>query len=384
MHENLANAPLKYVQKYECKKCNYISNSKYNYQKHLNTIKHNAPKMLPTSRKNMLDIFHCKKCDYTTHNKQNYQKHIDTKKHNAPQNARSMNKKLRFDYICDYCDFKSNNISNYKSHLHTIKHKYKKIEKTSEESNKKVAMVKSPYYISNCIVEKQNYYETIQEVINAPNRCYKCPCGRSYQHYQSLNRHKLCCDYVTMEKSNNNSYIQQPNIVININNINNSNTVKNKSFNVMNYLNTTCKDAYNIESLFDNLKFDDFMKLPHDPEEFYKQSFVNLFKGMDSEQRPLQCSDVKRLSFYAKTENNGWVKDHDIRKTFTELVNRLCRLTSQIYVRFPNWENEERIEDTKLAFMQNIGKGYDDKLVQKILNFAANITKVQKSLGMTV
>ena len=75
-------------------------------------------------------------------------------------------------FICEKCDFNTSKSSNYEKHLLTRKHKI-----------------------------LTNTYKK-----NAENAEYICVCGKQYKHRQSLNNHRIRCNF---EKNLENSDIEK-------------------------------------------------------------------------------------------------------------------------------------------------------------------------------
>ena len=106
--------------KFNCEECDYKTDIKCNYQKHLN--KH--------IKKEKIDVFKCDKCEYETKIKCNYEKHYKT---------HSMLNKNFFN--CEICNYKTYNKSNLTTHLlihNESEEKYKCDEcdyKTNYKSN---------------------------------------------------------------------------------------------------------------------------------------------------------------------------------------------------------------------------------------------------------
>ena len=71
----------------ECKDCNYKTEDKSNYKKHLESKKHlnNINKLAKSTKSTKStkneDNYICKECDYKTEDKSNYNKHLESKKH---------------------------------------------------------------------------------------------------------------------------------------------------------------------------------------------------------------------------------------------------------------------------------------------------------------
>ena len=100
--------------------------------------------------------YECKLCDYTTDNKKDYNKHILTLKHIERTNGTkqklhgnqempvqiSENNQNKSCYKCSYCNFETSKLSNYNLHLNTMKHK------------KNIANVKKPSFQCNICDKK--------------------------------------------------------------------------------------------------------------------------------------------------------------------------------------------------------------------------------------
>ena len=91
-----------------------------------------------------------------------------------------------------------------------------------------------------------------------------------------------------------------------------NNTYNNKmSINV--YLNEYCKDAMNLTDFVDKLKVS-LEDLMYTKDHGYVKGISNIFvkqlQDMKPTERPIHCSDKKRLQFYVKNENK-WEKRQD-------------------------------------------------------------------------
>jgi hypothetical protein len=91
----------------------------------------------------------------------------------------------------------------------------------------------------------------------------------------------------------------------------------NSTYNIINYLNTECKDAFNLTDFINqiDITFDDIKNIK---EEGYisniKNTLIRSLNSVDIHKRPIHCTDRKRKQFYVK-EKNEWSKDHLLEKT---------------------------------------------------------------------
>ena len=100
----------------------------------------------------------------------------------------------------------------------------------------------------------------------------------------------------------------------------------NTQFNVMNYLNTECKDAMNFSDFINNFTFslEDLQMLGTEGyQKTMEETFVKRLYDMDKTKRPIHCSDKKRKTFYIK-DNDVWKKDKE-NKTLLIGIKKLAR-----------------------------------------------------------
>jgi len=104
--------------KYICSKCNYKTNIKSSYDKHIKSILHITGKRKARCDKKK-DIYICDKCEYRSTNEYNYKCHY-------LNNHSSIDEKKRgFKYYCEKCNFGTFIKYCYNLHLNTLKHKIK-------------------------------------------------------------------------------------------------------------------------------------------------------------------------------------------------------------------------------------------------------------------
>ena len=72
-------------------------------------------------------------------------------------------------FSCEHCDFTCSKESNYNIHILTLKHKIR----------------------TNTNFDEEKKFQKVPD----DNKEYKCHCGKSYSHRQSLSVHKKTCTY---------------------------------------------------------------------------------------------------------------------------------------------------------------------------------------------
>jgi hypothetical protein len=94
---------------YKCEKCNYGTNVKHAYEKHLETEKHKTGKC--KTKSNKLYPEKCEKCGYVPYNNQSYVQHI------LKLHATIEEKKEKFKFYCEKCNYGTYYEKYYNKHL---------------------------------------------------------------------------------------------------------------------------------------------------------------------------------------------------------------------------------------------------------------------------
>ena len=100
--------------KYNCEKCNYHTNAKSLYDKHIITGKHLTGKRHERCDKKMIDK--CPHCEYKTNTMTNMLQHMLN--NHSTKNER----KEKFKYYCEYCDYGTFGKKLFENHKLTQKH----------------------------------------------------------------------------------------------------------------------------------------------------------------------------------------------------------------------------------------------------------------------
>tara|TARA_A100001015_G_C14974533_1_gene706628 strand:- start:401 stop:1141 length:741 start_codon:yes stop_codon:yes gene_type:complete len=193
-------------------------------------------------------------------------------------------------------------------------------------------------------------------------------CNRKYNHHSSLSRHvKQCKSKVT-------------NIVQHVQNIVNNNTqIINNKMTINFFLTDSCKDAMNLEDFLSKIEvsLDDLL---FTKDNGYIKGISNIFvknlKEIQATQRPIHCSDKKRLQFYVKDENK-WdrdTKNKKIDKTIGVIAKKQIQQIKMWEKENPNWaENDElTLEYVKMIqrVMGNVDNVDEDTSIKKNISNA--------------
>jgi hypothetical protein len=286
-------------------------------------------------------------------------------------------KKNANNFYCEFCDFNCSKQSNYDKHLLTLKH-----QKTYNLFTK---------FTKNAVSQ------------------YFCICGKTYNHRQSLYKHKLNCKTINNNLSNSSnlsnlsylSNLDDKSLIVQLlqqnqelhkslielskeKNINNSiNNSNNKTFNLQLFLNETCKDAMNISDFVQTIK-PQLLDLETTGRLGYVEGITNIIlnnlKTLKIHERPLHCSDQKREVFYIK-DNNIWNKeDHNkpiLTKAIKVIANENIKNIGEWRKEYPDCTDSDS-KNNKLYLkivsnsMSGSSKEETDKNLHKIIS---NISK---------
>ena len=316
--------------------------------------------------------FHCEECDYNTCRKSQWLRHINTNKHKLVTN--SYNKNVHF-YICE-CGNKYKHRQNIYAH--------KKNCNYHKNSDDDFTMVKNGKNGKKMVKNEK-----------CPKMSFSCICGKIYKYQGGLSRHKKTCTYnkqnhVIVDKETcelkdivKDLLIKNEELMIKCTelaekpttNITNNNT----QFNIMNYLNTECKDAINLTDFIDSFEFSlkDLQLLSTKGyQESMENTFIKQLCDMEKTKRPIHCSDKKRKSFYIK-DNDVWERDTNNVKLIRGMKN-LSFIHNNTLNKWKNknedWNSNERKQIFYCNSILEFAKCDKEKERNKVLSKLVNLT----------
>ena len=323
-------------------KQNYLSTQTENKSEQINCVKKPEENQRQIENKYLINshTFFCKSCNYKTHKRYNYERHCESSRH-----KRIRSKENR----CTICEKEFKHIIGLKSHYsisHNLKFDGKNIKK--EKHGNEMDDFKS--IIINIMQENQD----IQDKLIKENRDLQ---------------EKLI------------EIAKEPRIINQTNN-------NQKTFNIIQFLNHECKDAMNLTEFIENLvvTFEDLEKIE---EQGYfsgvKDSLIQSIQNMETNKRPIHCTDTKRKHFYIKDEN-VWNRDNGnmrIENAVTQFNTNQLKTLHSWQKNHPDYLNEQGKQDKVNTLMKEItslytddGKG--DRVRKKIMNEISHATFIDK------
>lgn len=310
-------------------------------------------------------IYTCKICDYITSNKKDFKKHNLTRKHkNKAKNPQNDNKKSPFvEFICENCGKKykhRSGLSRHQKNCNIVIEKTVDLLPFDDNSNDNK---KSQNEISDAKDLKIRQLEI--ELLKKDREMLE----------DKLKSKDEIINILKKSKGNNN----------NTNNFNNCNN-KNITLNV--YLNEHCKDAMNLTDFVNQIQIS-LEDLEYSKNNGFAKGITNILNkqlcDLNPTERPIHCSDTKRLQFYVKDEGK-WEKEganEKIDKTIKNVRLRQLEKLKDWEENHPNWKNDE----TLLKEWQYICMGVmnevrgDTKDIKKNLGEKLNLKNEIKKLN---
>lgn len=262
--------------------------------------------------------FYCENCDYATTNKFDWKKHISTTKHKNGNKMVTFTKK----FICKNCK------KTYKFKSGLSRHKKK------------------------CFVNSENIILSVEKKSRLTNNGNK-PNGEN----ELSETIKLMAQTVARQGNILEKLIESQNEMIPKLGNNNNNNV---SINI--FLNKKCTDAMNLTDFVNNIKIS-LEDLKYTNEHGYVKGISNIFQknltDLKATERPIHCSDKKRLQFYVK-DDDKWEKDVDNKKldeTIRDVKLKLPKSLTEWEKMNPSYKKDPKLMDEWMNIMAGISEG---------------------------
>ena len=157
----------------------------------------------------------------------------------------------------------------------------------------------------------------------------------------------------------------------------------NKKMTINVFLNEKCKDAMNLSDFVNNMNIS-LEDLMYTKNYGYNKGISNIFvkhlKDLEPSERPIHCSDKKRMQFYVRDENK-WLKDEKnekIEKTIQELTIKQIKHLKEWETLNPNYLQDDKLLTQWQQLIHEIMGPSDDLTREKDKEY------IMKTLGNTV
>uniref|UniRef100_A0A6C0KGF8 C2H2-type domain-containing protein n=1 Tax=viral metagenome TaxID=1070528 RepID=A0A6C0KGF8_9ZZZZ len=265
-------------------------------------------------------------------------------------------------FVCNYCDYKSSRKNNFERHLLTLRHhNYSKgDELVTSKGASHICQNCNKIYQSrnglwkhekNCIIKKQN-----EEQINKLTEIVVS------QQEQLSEFHNTITTIMTNNEKRDEIFMElakKPSMNNSMNMINSN----NKNYHI--YLNTHCANAIDFPDFLNNLNItmDDLF---YSKDNGYTKAITNIFQKnlsiLDKTERPIYCSDKKRMNFYVK--DGKWKKDNENKKILEgiwKVTHKQIKYMNEWRKANPNWRENEEKDLEFLNIVRNIMGGASDE-----------------------
>ena len=282
-------------------------------------------------------------------------------------------------FYCKKCDYSTCRKSQWDRHLSTAKHKMDNMDNPVDN-------------------------------IKSSKRVFKCKCGKTYKYNTGLSKHKKKCleamkvteikkkDIVPtysnkethisaemLEKlvEQNNTLMEKVIELSKDRQVINYQNCGNKKMTINVFLNQECKNAMNLQDFVQNVKIS-LEDLNYTKEHGYIKGISNIFtkylQEIDPKERPIHCSDKKRLQFYVK-EKDKWDKDKanaKIDKTIEDITVKQIKRIKEWEKQHPNYlHNDKLLQEWHRMIQQITGSG-DEAIRER------SKEQIKKSIGNTI
>ena len=302
--------------------------------------------------------YHCIYCDFLTSNKKDYNRHILTRKHK--KSAKGVKKQTSVEFMCMFCEkgYK------YKSGLSRHKKKCKMnpenfcgkngnvTQKLPSEANLKKGTTLFEKK------EKQDDDISLKELL-----------------MQQLKQQNDTIELLKQSIETNTKMMPK------IGN-NNNNTI---SINV--FLNEQCKNAMNLTDFINQVQVS-LEDLQYSKNNGFIEGVTNIFtkqlQDLKPTERPIHCSDKKRLQFYVK-EDDKWSKDANNEKIDETIYNIKMKQTltlTEWEKLHPNYAQDPKLLNEWQQMLNSMTEdiGQRDKVKEKLKRNIAEHIQIKEAL----
>ena len=316
-------------------------------------------------KKNTKNKFYCENCDYISSKKTNYNRHLISRKHlekrvpKSPKKSQKVPKRAKNEhffwpknYMCEFCAEHFASRSSYYRHKNLCVIFFKKraqnelkTSKNEQKTSKNEQIIKN---LQNENTKKNDFCDFGENVFNnSEKKDFNNLEKSELRHLKKMNTILINQNTVLI---NQKQHLEKKNgdTINNSNNMTNSQNTNNISINM--YLNEYCKNAMNLTDFVEKIKLElGDIKMESNYVDCVSNILIKNLKNLDVTERPIHCSDKKRLQFYIK-EGETWEKDLcQLDESIENIHNKQYVLLHAFDEKNPNLDDETYFNRQKIA-----------------------------------
>ena len=282
-------------------------------------------------------------------------------------------------FYCEKCHYTSKRKSQWIRHLSTTKHKMDNMDNPMDNP-------KSSRRKFLCICGKQYKYNT--GLSKHRKKCLEAMGGSILQNIKisttpSSENTQISAEMLNKLVEQNNTLMEKVIELSKDRQVINYQNCGNKKMTINVFLNQECKNAMNLKDFVQNVKIS-LEDLNYTKEHGYIKGISNIFakhlQDLDPKERPIHCSDSKRLQFYVKEEDK-WNKDKSnakIDKTIEDITIKQIKRIKEWESKNPNYLTDDKLLQEWHRMIQQITGSGDEGEREK------NKEQIKKSIGNTI
>jgi len=328
----------------------------------------------------------CENCNFKTNDKKDYRRHLLTLKHKKISENTEKTEKPKISKIKCNCGKEYTYKSGYYRHKKTCNYKQEIIEEIKEEVKAEAKEGGPDPQAPGCAIrgfasynlmgyagyprtgvpQEVNYKEVILTLINQNKELQDLLIK---QQEDFINHQKEQQEETNKKFEKLVLHIKPSNNTVNKTNCNNK-TIKN-NFNIMMFLNEKCKDAMTIQDFAERLvvSIEDLEKKKFD---CLSNTILKNLKSLAITERPVHCGNKKKKEWYVNDKENGWELDNGEKliKNTEYGINK--KFQNEFKKHYPNYSTVENIKD---KYMQLINRTFTDlpeNEKSRLLNMLSN------------
>lgn len=301
----------------------------------------------------------CNICNYTTDRKSNFIRHLHSKKH------KEMNTQK---FVCNICNMTTNRKANYKRHLKSSSHLLRKENPKNTYLHDSLINIE---HLHSCEICGKKY-KYLSGLSKHKLRC----CPSMFKHFEKrFTEQRYILQEHTKQLSNQTDKLTeialQPN-----NQIIYAQNNTNKTLNIETYLNIECKDAINMSDFINQIKlsFKDAVFMGKNGfAKAFQTHVIDEIQRMDKTKRPLHCTNKRQELLYIK-DKNVWAKDkdHELFKRYMSCFRD--KELREIYNKSISGENYETDREVveRMDALNVVANALQPSIQEKIIRQTAN------------